>query len=139
MDPVDGPGPDDARVYRDRAHAGRVLAQRLSAMALADPLVLALPRGGVPVGVEIARALRCPLDVLLVRKLGAPGFPELGLGAVVEGDPPQRVLTPHVVERVRRSAEQAGFDIGDVVVPAGNVFGRSHGGTGSDVSQRRGA
>ena len=97
-------GPGEARGFRDRAEAGRALAQRLLPLRLPAPLVLALPRGGVPLGWEIARALRCPLDVLLVRKLGTPGFPELGLGAVVEGDPPQRVLNERVMQVIQPSA-----------------------------------
>lgn len=72
--------------FRDRAEAGRVLADRLSALPLHDPVVLALPRGGVVVGAEIAKALRAPLDLLLVRKLGVPDQPELAMGAVGEGE-----------------------------------------------------
>ena len=63
-------------MFRDRADAGRRLAERLAAMALERPVVLALPRGGVPVGAEIAKALGAPLDVALVRKIGAPDQPE---------------------------------------------------------------
>ncbi|HYA54305.1 MAG TPA: phosphoribosyltransferase [Thermoplasmata archaeon] len=69
----------------DRRSAGERLAARLEVYRDRDPVVLALPRGGVPVGFEIARRLRAPLDVLIVRKVGAPGNPEYGLGAVVEG------------------------------------------------------
>jgi putative phosphoribosyl transferase len=72
------------RGYRDRADAGRRLAAELSGLELTDPVVLALPRGGVPVGVEVARTLGAPLDVLLVRKVGAPDQPEFGVGAVGE-------------------------------------------------------
>jgi predicted phosphoribosyltransferase len=72
--------------FRDRREAGRLLAQLLGAYADRDDvLVLALPRGGVPVAYEVARALRAPLDVLLVRKLGLPGHEELALGAVASG------------------------------------------------------
>jgi putative phosphoribosyl transferase len=71
-------------VFRDRAHAGRELAAQLSGLARERPIVLALPRGGVPVGVEVARALGAPLDVLTVRKLGAPHNPELAVGALAE-------------------------------------------------------
>ena len=74
--------------FHDRREAGRLLAELLVPLDLADPLVLALPRGGVPVGYEIARALGCPLDVLIVRKIGAPGDPEYGVGAVTAEDPP---------------------------------------------------
>ena len=72
-------------MFHDRHDAGRQLAARLSTLAGERPIVLALPRGGVPVGFEVARALGAPLDVLVVRKIGAPGNPELGMGAVAEG------------------------------------------------------
>jgi putative phosphoribosyl transferase len=71
--------------YTDRRHAGSVLAEHLGAFAGEDPVVVALPRGGVPVAYEVARALDAPLDVLVVRKLGAPSQPELGVGAIGEG------------------------------------------------------
>jgi putative phosphoribosyl transferase len=71
--------------FRDRADAGRRLARRLEVMELASPVVLALPRGGVPVGAEIAAALRAPLEVFVARKVGLPGYEELGIGAVAEG------------------------------------------------------
>jgi putative phosphoribosyl transferase len=73
------------RGFRDRRDAGRRLAARLGPLRRGGPVVLALPRGGVPVGYEVARALEAPLDVLIVRKLGCPGQPELGLGAIGEG------------------------------------------------------
>jgi putative phosphoribosyl transferase len=73
-----------AMVFQDRHHAGCELAVQLLGLAHEQPVVLALPRGGVPVAVEVARALDAPLDVLTVRKLGAPQNPELGLGAVAE-------------------------------------------------------
>jgi putative phosphoribosyl transferase len=75
-----------ARVYADRAAAGVALARELQQRKLQAPvLVLALPRGGVPVAYEIARALEAPLDVMLVRKVGVPGQPELAMGAVASG------------------------------------------------------
>ncbi|MEU9842805.1 phosphoribosyltransferase family protein [Actinomadura sp. NPDC048032] len=74
--------------YTDRAEAGRVLAARLATMGLEGAVVLALPRGGVPVGHEIARHLRAPLDVLVTRKIGYPPQPELGVGAIAEGGAP---------------------------------------------------
>jgi putative phosphoribosyl transferase len=83
--------------FADRREAGRRLAEALRPWRDQAPLLRALPRGGVPVAGEIAAALAAPLDVLLVRKLGAPGCPELALGAVVEGEPPQRVLNHDVV------------------------------------------
>ena len=72
--------------FIDRADAGRRLAAALSDYAgRSDVIVLALPRGGVPVGAEVARALRAPFDVFLVRKLGVPGYEELAMGAIAEG------------------------------------------------------
>jgi predicted phosphoribosyltransferase/dienelactone hydrolase len=71
-------------LFRDRREAGRYLAQELAPLASERPVVVALPRGGVPVAYEIARALSAPLDVLAVRKLGAPSNPEFGVGAVAE-------------------------------------------------------
>lgn len=81
--------------FKDRENARRRLAKRLSAYRDADPVVFALPRGGVPVGYEISRALQAPLDVLVARKLGAPGQPELGIGAVAPGG--VRVLNEEAV------------------------------------------
>ena len=73
-------------VFRDRRQAGALLGEALSAFAgRQDVLVLGLPRGGVPVAAEVARALDVPLDVLVVRKLGAPGREELAIGAIAEG------------------------------------------------------
>ena len=73
-------------IFRDRHDAGRALAEFLQGYAgRTDVVVLALPRGGVPVGFEVAQALRAPLDVFLVRKLGMPGHEELGLGAIASG------------------------------------------------------
>ena len=70
------------RTFHDRADAGRQLADQLAAYTSDDPIVLALPRGGVVTASEIARALHAPLDVLVVRKLGAVGQPEFGIGAI---------------------------------------------------------
>ncbi|MGW9024162.1 phosphoribosyltransferase [Streptomyces sp. NPDC055722] len=78
--------------YRNHRQAGQELAERLLEWAgsgdLTHVIVLALPRGGVPIGAEIARALKAPLDVLVVRKIGVPGAPEIGIGAIVDDDPP---------------------------------------------------
>src|SRR5260370_29756156 len=74
------------KIYRERSEAGRELALILTAYAqLQDVLVLALPRGGVPVGYEVAKALQAPLDVFVVRKLGVPGHEELAMGAIATG------------------------------------------------------
>ncbi len=82
--------------FRDREDAGRRLAERLAKYREESPVVLALPRGGVPVGYEIARSLGAPLDVFLSRKLGAPGREEFGIGAVAQGG--VRVLNERAVE-----------------------------------------
>jgi putative phosphoribosyl transferase len=87
--------------FEDRPAAGRMLAGRLRHLAGEGTLVLALPRGGVPVGFEVARALEAPLDLVLVRKIGAPGHEELGLGAVVDGAQPHLFLNPEVMRSVR--------------------------------------
>jgi len=81
-------------VFESRAEAGRLLAAELAARAWERPVVLALPRGGVPVGLEVARGLGCPLDLVLVRKVGAPYQPEFAIAAVVDGDPPRLVRNP---------------------------------------------
>jgi putative phosphoribosyl transferase len=83
--------------FADRRDAGRRLALALADLHVEAPLVLALPRGGVPVAAEVARALEAPLDVMLVRKLGAPGMPEYGLGAIAGGAHPQTVLNDEVI------------------------------------------
>jgi putative phosphoribosyl transferase len=70
--------------FLDRRDAGRRLGAELMALAEERPVIVALPRGGVPIAAEVARALRAPLDILAVRKLGAPGNPELAVGAVAE-------------------------------------------------------
>jgi predicted phosphoribosyltransferase len=84
-------------LFQDRYEAGRFLASRLSHLA-SDPavVVLALPRGGVPVGFEVARALNVPMDVFVVRKLGVPGREELAMGAIASGG--ARVLNRDVLE-----------------------------------------
>lgn len=73
-----------AQAFRDRSEAGRRLAERLEPLRSEQPVVIALPRGGVPVAYEVAEGLDAPLDVMAVRKLGAPGHRELGMGAVAE-------------------------------------------------------
>lgn len=100
-------------MFEDRSDAGRQLAERLAALKLQDPVVYALPRGGVPVAVEVARRLQAPLDLVLVRKIGAPGYPEVAMGAVVDGEDAQTIINEDVfaatgsdaagLERARRS------------------------------------
>ncbi|HEV2495712.1 MAG TPA: phosphoribosyltransferase [Terriglobia bacterium] len=88
--------------FEDRVEAGQILASQLRAYAdRADVVVLALPRGGVPVAFEIAQALRAPLDVMIVRKLGVPGHEELALGAIALGG--VRVLNRRLVEELALS------------------------------------
>jgi predicted phosphoribosyltransferase len=87
----------DRTSFRDRADAGRRLAKALARYRGRDAVVLALPRGGVPVGAEIAAALGAPLDLVLVRKIGAPFQEELAMGAVAEGAPPVTVRNEDVI------------------------------------------
>lgn len=81
--------------FENRTDAGRRLGSKLAGMPLTDPVVFALPRGGVPVATQIAHRLHAPLDLILVRKIGAPGNPELALGAIAEGSD-QIVMNDHV-------------------------------------------
>ena len=107
-------------MFRDRTEAGRRLADRLSAWRDTEVVVLGLPRGGVPVAAEVARALHAPLDVLVVRKVGVPWQPELALGAVGEGR--AAVLNESVVaacdlppETLRRLIDRAAAEVARVV------------------------
>lgn len=85
-------------MFQDRQEAGCKLAEALAALGLSSPMVLALPRGGVPVAVAIARKLSAPLDLMIVRKVGAPGNPELAIAAIVDGNPPDIVLNREIIE-----------------------------------------
>jgi putative phosphoribosyl transferase len=85
-------------MFRDRAEAGRMLGAEIAALKPREPVVLALPRGGVPVACEVAAALSARLDLVIVRKVGAPDNPELAVAAVVDGDPPDVVLNREIVE-----------------------------------------
>jgi predicted phosphoribosyltransferase/dienelactone hydrolase len=89
--------PDTAK-FSNRSDAGRRLGDALRHLQGSEPVVLALPRGGVPVAFEIAKLLHCPLQLVMVRKIGAPDQPELGLGAVVDGVQPQVVLNDELVQ-----------------------------------------
>lgn len=89
--------------FEDRRDAGQELAKRLSRFATEHPVILALPRGGVPVAFEVAKALDAVLDLLFVRKIGAPGYEELGIGAVVDGASPQLVLNEDIVRQLAPS------------------------------------
>jgi putative phosphoribosyl transferase len=89
--------------FHDRRQAGRLLAASLAHFKASHPLILALPRGGVPVAFEVARALDTDLDLLIVRKLGAPGYPEVGIGAIIDGGAARLVLNEAIVEQLRPS------------------------------------
>ena len=86
--------------FRDRREAGAKLSAALRHLAGTHPVVLALPRGGVPVAFEVADALGAQLDLLFVRKIGAPGYEELGMGAVVDGADPQLVLNEEAIRQL---------------------------------------
>jgi len=98
-------------LFGDRREAGRRLAAELGKLALDDPLVLALPRGGVPVAFEVARALDAQLDLLIVRKIGAPGHEEFGIGAVVDGADPQCVMNNDIVRMIRPDPDRVRIEI----------------------------
>jgi predicted phosphoribosyltransferase len=100
-------------VFRDRKDAGRQLASRLAefrdAQGWTDPIVLALPRGGVPIGAEVASALGAPLDVLVARKIGAPGRPEMGIGAIAGEHPP--LFDRHTLKLLHITPDELADDI----------------------------
>ncbi|WP_309660914.1 phosphoribosyltransferase [Sphingomonas sp.] len=98
--------------FPNRRAAGRLLAGQLLKFKDAHPLILALPRGGVPVAYEVAERLNADLDLLLVRKLGAPHHPEFGIGAVIDGDNPQILINRDVV--------------GQLAVPSGYIHNEAH-------------
>ena len=116
------------RPFRDRTEAGRLLAAKLTAYAnRPDVIVLALPRGGVPVAYEVARALNAPLDVFLVRKLGVPGYEELAMGAIATGG--VRVLNDQLVGGLRIPD----YIVDEVAAPDGVL--RGNGRAGEDGAQ----
>ncbi|SDV47296.1 phosphoribosyltransferase [Chitinasiproducens palmae] len=90
----------DDTAFPDRRSAGRTLAAALRHRVVGTPVILALPRGGVPVAYEVALALDAPLDLLMVRKIGAPGNAEFGIGAVVDGSSHRRVMNDAAVRAV---------------------------------------
>src|SRR6516225_9382145 len=87
-----------AMSFKDRSEAGRKLAKALAAYKVQHPVILALPRGGVPVAAEVATALHAPLDLILVRKISVPIQPELAMGAVVDGGAPIIVCNEDVIK-----------------------------------------
>jgi putative phosphoribosyl transferase len=98
-------------MFVNRDQAGRELAECLLHLAAVDPVVLGLPRGGVEVAARIAETLGAALDVLVVRKLGAPGQPELAIGAVTDGDRPQQIFNEHVMRALGVSQEYIDLEI----------------------------
>ncbi len=92
-------------LFKDRREAGRRLAEPLLPLKDKHPVVLALPRGGVPVGFEVARALAAPLDLILVRKIGAPGNEEFAVGAIADGEHPDLVIDQRLVTALHVSPE----------------------------------
>lgn len=99
--------------FADRVSAGRALAERLAARAYDDPVVLALPRGGVPVAAEVARRIGAPLDLVMVRKIGVPYHSELAAAAVVNGDRPEIAMN----ERIMRASGLTEADIESLARP----------------------
>lgn len=87
--------------FRDRIDAGQVLARLVAERRFDRAVVLALPRGGVPVAAEVARRIGAPLDLVMVRKIGVPGQPELAAGAVVDGDRPEIIVNDDIARHAR--------------------------------------
>ncbi len=106
------PRPEEPIVFSDRKAAGRMLAARLASYAGTDTVVLGIARGGLPVAQEVAAAIHAPLDVIVVRKLGAPHQPELGIGAIVDGDHPRAIFNRDVIEQLGVSPEYIDAEIG---------------------------
>jgi putative phosphoribosyl transferase len=104
--------------FADRRAAGAELAQKIAAMTAAEPIVLALPRGGVPVAVEIARTLGAPLELVFVRKIGHPTQRELAVAAVVDGGDAEVVVNDDVVRRAKLPpgyiAEQTNIELAEI-------------------------
>ena len=90
-------------MFENRTKAGAVLATKLQPFAKSNPIVYALPRGGVPVAAPIARALNAPLSLLFVKKIGAPGHAELAVGAIVDGEEPTQILHKEVLRALQVS------------------------------------
>jgi predicted phosphoribosyltransferase len=98
-------------IFTDRQHAGQQLAARLLHCKGEDPLVLAVPRGGVAIGVEVAKILRAPLDLVLVRKIGVPFRPELAAGAVVDGEHAETVWNRDILRELELSEDSLEDDV----------------------------
>lgn len=94
--------------FADRIEAGRLLAEALAEKHFVDPVILALPRGGVPIAIEVARKIHAPIDIVLVRKIGVPFQPELALGAIVDGDDPEIFYNDDVIAMARLTQAEVG-------------------------------
>ena len=105
------PATSEPIVYSTREEAGQLLAQRLRSYAGPGVVVLGIPRGGLPVARKVAETLGAPLDIVVVRKLGAPGQPELGIGAVVDGDHPRAIFNQDIVHLLGVSDEYINAEI----------------------------
>lgn len=92
-------------IFKDRRQAGRFLAKNLLKFRGKQPIVMALPRGGVPVAYEVAHALAAPLDLVLVRKISAPHQPEFAIGAIAEGPTPEPVIDPRLIQALEVSED----------------------------------
>jgi putative phosphoribosyl transferase len=99
------------QMFEDRRSAGQQLGRTLRGLRASNPLVLALPRGGVPVAFEVAKTLGAELDVLLVRKIGAPGNEEVGLGAVIDGHDPQIVWNDETLAASHASTQYLAAEV----------------------------
>ncbi len=93
-------------IFRNRKQAGELLAEEVARRAFPDPIVLGLPRGGVPVAAEVAAKLKAPLDIILVRKIGAPMQRELAVGAVVDGGAPEIVRNEELISAIGLTEDQ---------------------------------
>lgn len=90
------------KIFKNRTQAGLALAEKFAGREFNDPVVLALPRGGVPVAVPVARALHAPLDLIMVKKIALPWQPEFAIGAVVDGEDPHIVITEEMSQIMRQ-------------------------------------
>ena len=94
------------KIFKNRQQAGQLLANEVVRQGYKDPVVLGLPRGGVPIAAEVAAKLKAPLDIILVRKIGAPMQPELAIGAVVDGDAPEVVRNERLIRELGISEDE---------------------------------
>jgi putative phosphoribosyl transferase len=103
-------------IFESRKQAGEILARRVASSHFDNPIVLALPRGGVPVALEVARALKAPLDLLLVRKIGVPWQAELAAAAVVDGEKHDLVLNKEVIAMTGMQEEDINSEVARALI-----------------------